>query len=148
MSVDDDTYLGIFPTGYTDDNADTLRSEFIADFNAVNKKRIPDTLNAVYKLYQNVCNAYNQYIDGNIAGHFKLTWTNTYGNSVNGPDMVNMYQFYVQAMSKKMSLLFMVADEAYGNFLRYIRLEERGGSNLDVSYVKTNQNMINQISGL
>lgn len=49
MSVDENTYLGIFPTGYTD-SADTLRSEFIADFNAVDKKRIPDTLNAIYRL--------------------------------------------------------------------------------------------------
>jgi hypothetical protein len=149
MSVDDDTYLAVFPTGYTDNNADTLRSEFIADFNAVDKKRIPDTLNAVYRLYQNVCNAYYEYVKGRIVGDFKLTWTNSYPvKSVNGPDMVNMYQFYVQAMSKKMSLLFMVADEAYGNFLRYIRLAERGGSNLDVSYVKSNQYAIDQITGL
>lgn len=148
MSVDDDTYLGIFPTGYTDNNADTLRSEFIADFNAVDKKRIPDTLNAVYRLYQNVCNAYYEYVKGRVVGDFNLTWTNSYpANSVNGPDMVNMYQFYVQAMSKKMSLLFMVADEAYDNFLRYIRLAE-GRSNPDVSYVKSNQYAIDLITGL
>lgn len=149
MPVDDDTYLGIFPTGYTDNDADTLRSEFIADFNAIDKKRIPDTLNAVYRLYQNVFNAYDEYVRGRVVGDFKLTWANSYdAGSVNGPDMVNMYQFYLQNMSKKMSLLFMVADEAHHNFLRYIRMAQLGGSNLDVSYVKSNQGMIDQITGL
>lgn len=148
MAVDENTYLGIFPTGYNDSNADTLRSEFIADFNAVDKKRIPDTLNAIYRLYQNVCNAYYEYVKGRIVGDFKITWTNSYGNSVNGPDMINMYQFYIQQMSTKMSLLFMVAGEAYDNFLRYLRLSEISGSNLDVSYVKSNQYAIDLISGL
>ena len=148
MSVDDDTYLGIFPTGYTDNDADTLRSEFIADFNAVDKKSIPSTLNAVYRLYQNVFRAYGEHVKGRTVGDFKITWANSYdGNSVSGTDMVNMYQFYVINMSKKMSLLFMVADEAYDNFLRYIRLSE-GRSNADVSYVKSNQDNINQITGL
>lgn len=149
MSIDINTYLGIFPTGYTDDNADTLRSEFIADFNAVDKKRIPDTLNAVYRLYQNVFNAYNEYIKGRIIGNFTITWTNSYStNNINGTDMVNMYQLYIQQMNTKISLLFMVADEAYNNFLRYIRLAEISGSNMDVSYVKNNQYAIDLITDL
>lgn len=144
MSLPPSTYLGVFPSDYTD-VADTLRNEFLTDFNNAGKTRIPDVLNNVFKLYRAVVNAYTDYSDGKVAGDFVLTWNNTYtSNRLTGTDLVNMYILYVQTMQTKISLLFLVADEAYDNFIRYIRvIQQNPGA--QISYIKSNQKQIDLI---
>ena len=55
-----------------------------------------------------------------------------------------MYTLYVQTMQTQISLLFLVADEAYDNFIRYIRvIQQNPGA--QISYIKSNQKQIDLI---
>ena len=145
-TVTAETYTYLYPTGYPE-TADALRTTFINTFlgSSVNGKFIPQPLNAIRKLYKQLYRAFGDFSNGKFAEDFKVTWDHSTGtNDLKGNDIVNMYNLYVSTLQTKMSLLFLVADEAYDNFVRYIRIKDHNPS-ASISYVKSNQYLIDQI---